>query len=154
MAEQSKTAPFQAIFESALQAYEKMTGVTLAQHPLAVQIQSCQSVEDVTSLLEGEVRTFDDSRQRDTIMQPIKTIVSILTRLSDAASLPDALSPVCPSQKPLMACSMSLTLFFSHYSHLRQQYKLVSLSYLKYVRFPSSYVDILVTSKRNRQKRA
>jgi hypothetical protein len=96
MAEQSESTRFQALFDSALQAYERKTGVTLAQHPLAVQIQSCQSVEDMTSLLEGEARTLGDSRQGDRIMQPIKTIVSILTRLSDAASLADALSPVCP----------------------------------------------------------
>jgi hypothetical protein len=40
---------FRALFEAALQDYEKQTGVTLAKHPLAGQLENRKSVESVTS---------------------------------------------------------------------------------------------------------
>jgi hypothetical protein len=109
MADQSGFARFQTLFESALQAYEKTTGVTLAQHPLSQQIQSCHSAQDIITLLQGQVQAFDEFR-RDKIMRSIKATVSILTPLSVAASLPDALGLVRP--EALMALSHFLTVFF------------------------------------------
>ncbi len=49
---------FRALFEPALQAYEEKTGVTLAEHPLAVQLHSCHSIESVTTVLLGEAQAF------------------------------------------------------------------------------------------------
>ena len=93
MADQSGSSRFQTLFESALQAYEQKTGVTLAQHPLVQQLQSCHSAQDTIALLQGQVQASDEIR-RDKIIESIKAIVSILTPLSTAASLADAFSPV------------------------------------------------------------
>jgi hypothetical protein len=93
MADQPGSPRFQPLFESALQAYEKTTGVTLAQHPLAQQLQSCHSAQDVITLLQGQVQAFDELR-RDKIIKSIKATVSILTPLS--ASLPDSFGLVRP----------------------------------------------------------
>ena len=111
MADYSGSARFQALFESALQAYEKKTGITLAQHPLALSLQTCHSVDDVASLLQCRAHAFDDIRQRDRMMRAIKTIVFILTLtpLSHAASLAHAAGLV--RQTALMPCSTSLTFF-------------------------------------------
>jgi len=94
MDDQAGSARWQELFDSALQAYERKTGVILAQHPLAVQLQSCHSVEDIITLLQGRARAFSDFRERDRIMESTKTIVSILNPLSDATSLPDAVGLV------------------------------------------------------------
>jgi len=94
MTDQSRSAHFQALFESALRAYERKTGITLVQHPLAVKLQSCHFVEDVTALLEGQAKAFSDFQANDRITKAIKTTVSILTTLSDAASLADAVGLV------------------------------------------------------------
>jgi hypothetical protein len=109
MADQSGSHRFQALFESALQAYGRKTGVTLAQHPLAVQLQSCHSVDDITTLLKERAQAFGNFRERDRMMKSIETTVSILTPLSDAAPLVDALGVVC--QKALVACFTSLIIF-------------------------------------------
>jgi hypothetical protein len=109
MAEQSGSARFQALFESVLQAYERNTGITLAQHPLALDLQSCHTVGDITTLLQGRAQAFNDLRESDRLMKAIKTTVSTLSPLSDAASIADAVGLVC--QNVLMACSMSLTFF-------------------------------------------
>ncbi len=123
---------FRARFESALRAYEKNAGVTLAEHPLAVQLQSCHTVESITTVLQGQARAFSGPRGSDTIMTLIKSIVSILTSVSDTASLDEAVGLV--RRKALMACSTALTVFNSHYL-LRKQYMLALLSYLLYVPF-------------------
>ena len=109
MADQTPSGCLQALFESALQAYERKTGITLAQHPLALKLQSCDSVEDITTLLQGQAKAFNDSRANDKIMKAIKTTVSILTPISDAASLADTVGLV--RQGELIPCLTSLTIF-------------------------------------------
>jgi hypothetical protein len=109
MADQSGAARFQLLFESALQAYGKETGVTLAQHPLAVKLHSCHSIDDITTLLQSRAQTIYDPRARDRIMKAIKTTVSTLIPLSEAAWLADAVGLV--RQKVLLMHSKSLTFF-------------------------------------------
>jgi hypothetical protein len=111
MADQSASAHLQSLFESALQDYGVKTGVPLTQHPLAVDLQKCQSVDDITTLLQRQVHAFGDFQERDRMMRAIKTIVSILTPLSGAASLANVVGVVC--QKALMTCPTLLTFFFS-----------------------------------------
>jgi len=133
MAHQSESARFQALFEPALQAYEKKTGVSLAQHPLAIKLQSCDTVEAITGLLQDQARVFGHFQGSDKIMKSLKTTVSILSKLSSAAFLADAFGLV--RHKGLMACLTSLN-FIYRYSHLPRRYRLVSLSYLTYVPSP------------------
>jgi hypothetical protein len=83
---------FQTLLESALLQYEKKTGVTLSEHPLALQLQSCNSVEDFNNILQDKAK---DVRESERVTRSMKTIVSILTPLSSVASLPDAVGLVC-----------------------------------------------------------
>jgi hypothetical protein len=121
---------FRALFEPALQAYEEKTGVTLAEHPLAVQLHSCHSTESVPTVLLGEAQAFSEFRGSNKLMKSINDIVSNLSRLFSTASVNDAIDMV--RQKALMACFVDLTFFYSH-SHLRKQYAPALLSRLQYV---------------------
>jgi hypothetical protein len=94
MADPSASPHFQARFESALQAYQTKTGITLAEHALAVQLQNCNTVESITTLVQGQAQAFSNYRECDRIMKSIKTIVSILTSLSAAAPFADAVGLV------------------------------------------------------------
>jgi len=143
MAHQSESARFQTLFEVALQAYEKKTGVSLAQHPLAIKLQSCDTVEAITGLLQDQAQSFRHFQGCDKIMKSIRMTVSILSKVSPVASLADAFGVV--RQKGFMPCVTSLTFIYRHF-HLRRRYRLVSLSYLTYVLFTSSYVDGIATS--------
>jgi len=107
MAHQSESPRFQALFEHALQAYEKKAGVSLAQHPLAIKLQSCDTVEAITGLLQDQAQAFAHLQESDKIMKSIKMTVSILSKISSAASLADASGLV--RQKGLMAYVTSLT---------------------------------------------
>ena len=97
MSRQSRTSRFPGRFESALQDYEKTTNIMLAKHPLAEKLQSCNTVESVTTFLQSQVQEFDDFRGSDRIMKSIKNTVSILCILSETAVLRhgDAMHLVC-----------------------------------------------------------
>ena len=97
MGDQSGSTRFQELFESALETYEKNTGISLPKHPLSEQLQSCQSVEDITSLVQGQASAFSEFRGNDRIMKSIKSTVTILTMLSATATLGDTIGLV--SQK-------------------------------------------------------
>ena len=140
MANQSGSASFQTLLESALLRYEKKTGVTLSKHPLALQLQSCNSTEEFNNLLQDNAK---DVRESGRITKPMETIVSILIPLTSVASFPKAVGLV--RQKALMIASYS-DLFYRHF-HLRKPYKHVSVSYLMYVSCPVYNVDFLVTFK-------
>ena len=87
MGDQSGSAHFQALFDSALLAYEKKTGMSLAEHPLAAQLQDCHSVESITTLLQHQAKDFSDFRGKNKIMRLIESTVSMLSTLSANSAL-------------------------------------------------------------------
>ncbi|KAH9165534.1 hypothetical protein EDB89DRAFT_1911320 [Lactarius sanguifluus] len=56
---------FRTIFVAVLKAYEKKTKTDLLTHPLATQLQSCDSSSDVLAVLRDRVNEFDQSRSHD-----------------------------------------------------------------------------------------
>jgi hypothetical protein len=140
MGDQSRSTHFRTLFESALQAYKEKTGITLIEHPLAVQLQSCRSVESITAVLQDQIRASNDFGGNDRIMKSIKSIISITSTLSATAALDWVNGLVC--QKALMTCSTSLTRFLFRHFHLKMRYTLESLSYLRYASHRLLYVSL------------
>ena len=95
MGDQSGSSRFQELFESALQDYEHQTGISLPKHPLAQQLQTCNSVESIIAVLHQQVNAFSEFRGSDKVMKSLKNIVSVLCRLSATADLGDAVGLVC-----------------------------------------------------------
>lgn len=87
---------FQVLFESALRDYEKKTGIALANHPLAEQLQTCQSADSVTALLQEQARAFSEFRESNKIMRSLKNVVSVLSKISATAALGQHFGTVCP----------------------------------------------------------
>ena len=56
---------FQSVFSAALKAYEKKTKKDILAHPLAAQLQSCNSPSDILVILQGKVNEFEQSRGAD-----------------------------------------------------------------------------------------
>lgn len=111
MADHPASTRFHSLFESALTEYEKKTGIILAEHPLAIQLQSCHSIESTTAVLQGQAQAFSKFRGRDRAIKSIKNTLSILTTLSDTAALGDSIGLVC--HNVLVVYSTALTVFFS-----------------------------------------
>ena len=108
MGYQPESPHLQALFKPALQEYEEKVGASLAQHPLAIKLQNCDSVEAITGLLHDQARPFIDLQGSDKIMKSIKSTVSILSKISSTTSLADAFSPVL--QQELVVYFTPLTL--------------------------------------------
>jgi len=120
MVDKSGPTHLREIVETALQAYEEHTGVTLAkdaQDSLAIQVQNCDSVDAITAMLQGQAKAFAEFCGRDGVLKSVENIALILSRVFVTASesLGDAIGLV--RQNVLVARSMALTLFYSH-SHL------------------------------------
>ena len=56
---------FNVIFEKALKAYEKKTKQDLTAHPLATQLQLCDSPAAILTILQVQVDQFKQSRSGD-----------------------------------------------------------------------------------------
>jgi hypothetical protein len=56
---------FQAIFSDALKSYQNQTKKDLIAHPLASQLQSCDSTSAIITVLQNQVREFDKSHSGD-----------------------------------------------------------------------------------------
>ncbi len=114
MGDQSRSTHFRTLFESALQAYKEKTGITLIEHPLAVQLQSCFSVESITAVLQDQIQGSSDFGGIERVMKSINSIMSITSTLSATAILDWANGLV--RLMALMTCSTSLTRFFQTFS--------------------------------------
>ena len=56
---------FQLIFNNALKAYEKQTNNDILFHPLAADLQACQSPSAILAVLQQQVQDLNQSRTSD-----------------------------------------------------------------------------------------
>jgi hypothetical protein len=83
MSRSSPPSSFQTLFSAALQDYERQTGTGLIDHPLAKQLERCDSVDSITAILQEQSRIFHGFRGDDgTLMKSLKCSVDILYTLS------------------------------------------------------------------------
>ena len=61
----SSSSRFQAIFQAAIKSYQKQTKKDLLVHPLASQLQACDSTNAILAILQDQVREFDKSHSGD-----------------------------------------------------------------------------------------
>jgi hypothetical protein len=101
---------WQVLFDAALQHYETQTGIALANHPLAEQLQNCHSVESITAVLREQTQAFSEFRGRDKILKPLKNVISVLHALSATADLGQAIGLHFP---PVTAIQTGLAVLLS-----------------------------------------
>jgi hypothetical protein len=56
-----------AIFASAFRAYKKKTGKDITSHPLAAELQTCNSPDAVLTVLRNQIPTSDESQSSDEV---------------------------------------------------------------------------------------
>ena len=96
MTDRSGSSHLQVLFEAALKEYEKKTGIALDKHPLAEELQNCHSVDSIIAVLRGQTRAFSEFREKDKVFKPLKKTVSLLHKLSAAASFGQDIGLVRP----------------------------------------------------------
>ena len=73
-----------AIFHGALRAYKKKTGNDITSHPLATELQSCDSLDAILAVLRNQIPTPDQSQNGDeTFAKYIIPTINVLYTLSD-----------------------------------------------------------------------
>jgi hypothetical protein len=95
MSHPDPSSSFQLLIGKALLDYEKQTGTKLADHPLAKQIETCDSVDSVTLVLEEQAQAFREFRGDDgKIMKSLKSVVRVLHALSTSTALSEGIGLV------------------------------------------------------------
>jgi hypothetical protein len=80
----SSTSNFQYIFNASLQAYDNKTKNKLLNHPLATQLQPCDSPIAVLSVLQDLIQQFEQRRTSDERLNTwLNPIVNVLCSFSD-----------------------------------------------------------------------
>ena len=84
----TSTSNYQAIFDSALEAYKKKTKKDLRSHPLFSQLQTCNSPDAVLTLLRDQMLVTDPSRSPssddDGLIKWLNPTVHVLYTFSEA----------------------------------------------------------------------
>ncbi len=79
----SSSSDFQLLFNAALEAYERKTKNRLLAHPLAAQLQSCDSPAAILSVLQDLIQQFDCRRRSDERLSKwLSPTVNVLYTLS------------------------------------------------------------------------
>jgi hypothetical protein len=85
----------QLLFDSALQSYEKQTGMKLIDHPLARQLENCHSVDSIMDILRHRAQTLTEFRGDDgKVMRSLKRAVHVLHSLSTSTTLGEGIGLV------------------------------------------------------------
>ena len=80
----SSFSNFQEIFTTAMKAYEKQTKKDLLLHPLAPQLQACDSPASILAVLQGQVDDLDRARNSDErLTKWLNPTVNVLLKFSN-----------------------------------------------------------------------
>ena len=91
----SSSSSFQLIFNNALKAYQQRTKNDLLSHPLAAQLQTCESSGDILAVLQRQVQGLDQSRRGDDRWTKwLDPTINVLLAFSDTVGAGVGL--VCP----------------------------------------------------------
>ncbi|KAH9978447.1 hypothetical protein BJV74DRAFT_136622 [Russula compacta] len=94
----SEPSTFESFFQSALDEYQRQTEIDLRRHPLALQLDRCDSVQSVTEVLKQQAQAFREFRGgNNKIITLINHAAQALHKLStpvvhaEAIGLPESL---------------------------------------------------------------
>ena len=94
---------FQLIFNNALKVYEKQTKRDLLVHPLAAELQSCDSPASILAVLQQQVQDFNRSRSgNERLTKWLDPTVNVLYAFSE--TLGEGVSLVCLEMRVRLRC--------------------------------------------------
>ena len=96
----TSSSNFQSIFDAALKAYEKKTKKDLLTHPLAVQLQACNTPSDILAILQDKVNELDQSmsaseRLSQWLNPTINVLYSFSSTIGAGVGLVSAVKSTC-----------------------------------------------------------
>ena len=95
MSQPSSSTTLQALFDAALQDYKDKTGNTITDHPIAKQLETCESVGSITAVLQEQAQSFREFRENDgKLMEALSSSVDVLCAPSIKSALNEAVGLV------------------------------------------------------------
>jgi hypothetical protein len=90
-----ESSTFRILFDAALQDYKDKTGNILTDHPIARQLETCESVDSIITILQEQARSFRESRGNDgRLMKALNSSVDVLCAPSISSALNEAIGLV------------------------------------------------------------
>lgn len=88
----SSSSNFRSLFDASLQSYNEKTKNKLLDHPLATQLQSCDSPNDVLSVLHDLIKEFNqrrtsDERLKNCLDSTVNVLYTFSATLSEGVAL-------------------------------------------------------------------
>jgi hypothetical protein len=91
----SLSSNFRLLFDAALQDYKHKTGDTLTGHPISKQLETCESVNSITAILQEQARSFREFRENDgRLMKALNSSVDVLCSPSISSALNETIGLV------------------------------------------------------------
>ena len=113
---QPSSSNFQLIFDNALNVYKTRTKNDLLTHPLAEQLERCDSASRILTVLQGQVQELNQSQRRnETWTRWLDPTVKVLHAFSE--TLGKGVTLVCRTQ---LTCLRSTVSYLFH-RHFQQQ---------------------------------
>ena len=101
----STSSNFDTLFNAALVEYTKQTGKDLRNHPLASEINSCDSPDSILRIFQEQAEKFDEFRKGDKqLFNCLGPIIKVLHAFSTNEILKDAVSHVSPGMFLVIYC--------------------------------------------------
>ena len=95
MSQPSSSSNIQILFDAALRDYKDKTGNSLIDHPIAKQLETCESVDSITAVLQEQARRFREFRESDgRLMKALNSSVDVLCAPSISSALNEAIGLV------------------------------------------------------------
>ena len=89
------SSTFRILFNAALQDYKDRTGNSLIDHPIAKQLESCESVHSITAIFQEQARSFREFRENDgRLMKALNSSVDVLCAPAISSALNEAIGLV------------------------------------------------------------
>lgn len=105
----SPSASFLLFFNAALKDYQNQTGMSLVDHPLAKQLEECNSMDSISSLIQEKAQRIRDFRgENGKIMESLKRAVHVVYTFSASTVLGEGIGLV--RYKPFTPNFLSLML--------------------------------------------
>ena len=122
---QPASSNFHQIFDNALNAYKRLTKNDLLTHPLADQLEPCDSASSILTVLQGQVQELNQSQRRnETWTRWLDPTVKVLHAFSE--TLGKGVTLVCLKSSACLRSTLSY-LFYRHF-HLQNPSSLQSAS--------------------------
>ena len=129
---------FQATFDAALKSYQKQTKQNILTHPLAFQLRTCNSTNAILSILQNQIREFDESCRSDaSLTKWLTTTVNVLFAFS--ASVSGGTVSVVSFGRDIILVLVKLPLIYIFLGIFACERDLCRHRYLRSGKFPFGY---------------